>query len=76
MFLLLHLFLPLILLSFCFSFLFSESVFSLLFLGVAVRNKDNFCSSGLSFYWVMCREGGSCTSLGKNELVFSWSIPE
>lgn len=76
LFLLLHLFLPLILLSFCFSCLFYEPIFSLLFLRVPVRNKDNFCSSGLSFYWGMCREGESWTSLSKNELVFSWNILE
>ncbi|NWS45831.1 PRP4 protein, partial [Probosciger aterrimus] len=65
MFLLLHLFLPVILLSFCFSCLFSMFIFSLLFCGVAVRIKDNFCSSGLSFSGGMCREGGSCNSSSK-----------
>lgn len=73
MFLLLHLFLPVILLSFCFSCLFSKSISPFLFWGVAVRNKDNFCSSGLSFSRGVCREGGSCNSEGKSESDLEYS---
>lgn len=70
MFLLLHLFLPLITLSAAVSLL--SLFFPYYFLSCAVRN--NFCSSGLSLYWVMCKQGGSYMSVSADESGLSWNI--